>query len=170
MNRCLVYTRFDGGVSVYYPAPACLETMRIGGWWDQYEHSTVHAQVSRQIARGIPRWAAQRYFDAMGDGGLSADEAIAVLRDRDCLYLGTGHEIWHLTDIPQDRWFRNAWCRSHNGGPIYINMRVAQKMQLSRLHKLSLPRWDWWKRQVLAAENPDTLRAVWPKGQRYASR
>nr|QBM02648.1 hypothetical protein [uncultured archaeon] len=174
MRKCIFYTRFDGGVSIYYPADECLLTMKNGGWWDQYPKRVSLAQVSRQVERGIPHWAAQRFFDALGDGGLDEHEALTVLRDRDCSYLGTAHEIVGVAGIPRDRWFRDAWRRSHNGGPIYIDMPAARRIQFARLrHHASSAGADLqlgrWKERIKRAETPETLRTLWPSDRRLPS-
>jgi hypothetical protein len=35
--------------------------------------------------------------------------------------------------VPKDRWFRDAWVRSHNGGPINISLPKARGIQFRRI-------------------------------------
>ena len=67
-------------------------------------------------------------------GGCTTAEAYGIIRDRDCSHLGTGCELWDASDLPTDRRYRNAWRRSHNGGPIYIDDRAAMLID---------ERWAW---------------------------
>jgi len=54
---------------------------------------------------------ARAYVEAMANGGLSEDEAIAIFTTLSCDYLGdcTNHVIIEDTDLPSDRYFRDAW-------------------------------------------------------------
>ena len=63
---------------------------------------------------------------AMQFGGCTDAEAYEIMRDRFCAHLGSGIELWDTTDVPKDRWFREAWVRSHNGGPIDISLTKAR--------------------------------------------
>jgi hypothetical protein len=65
-------------------------------------------------------------------GGLSMPEAYAVMRDRFCVHLGTGCELWNVDDVPTDRTYRNAWRRSHNGGPILLDERKVMEIDEAR--------------------------------------
>lgn len=169
MTQAIVYTRPGGGVDVCYPSSECLEAMSCGGLWDDRPRGYLDEQIERQVAAGIHRWAAERFARAVQFGGCSQAEAFAIIRDRDCGHMGTGHEIWDLADVPKDRWFRDAWRRSHNGGPIGVDMAAARKIQLTRIGEaakrgkagLQLAR---WRERMRQAETPDQLRQVWPRG------
>ena len=89
-------------------------------------------QIERQIAAGHDADAARRFVIAMQFGGCSTAEAYGIIRDRDCAHLGTGCELWDVKDIPTDRTYRDAWRRSHNGGPIWLDERLAQAIDERR--------------------------------------
>jgi hypothetical protein len=112
-------------------------------------------------------------------GGLSTAEAYGVVRDRLCPHLGTGCELWDTEDVPTDRWFRDAWRRSHNGGPIYIHLPAARRIQWGRIKaaverrnasRLALgrtaivPRWGALGDAIRRARVVEELRRVWPDG------
>jgi hypothetical protein len=65
-------------------------------------------------------------------GGLTTAEAYGVMRDRFCAHLGRGCELWDTEDVPTDRTYRNAWRRSHNGGPIVIDEEKARAIDEAR--------------------------------------
>jgi hypothetical protein len=97
-----------------------------GGRWDdiiRWDRDFLDRQIAAQSANGVGEWAAARFVRAMQFGGCSTPEAYGIMRDRFCAYLGSGHELWDAADVPQDRTYRDAWRRSHNGGPIYIDER-----------------------------------------------
>jgi len=129
----LVYTRPDGGVSVCAPSLTALAYMTGGGGrWDGEPRGFLERQITAQAAYGVGEWAAARYVHAMQFGGCTDAEAYAVIRDRFCAHLGTGCELWNVADIPTDRTYRNAWRRSHNGGPIWIDAHKAMAIDEAR--------------------------------------
>lgn len=169
MRHRIVYTRFDGGVSVTCPTDWIMHVLAHGQFWLGMPRGFVDAQIERQIARGVHPYAAVRYARAMVSGGLTTAEALEVIRDRDCGHLGTAHELWDVDDIPRDQWFRNAWVRSHNGGPIGIDLRKAKRIQYQRLTAaasksratIQLGR---WRDRIRKAETSEDLRRLWPEG------
>lgn len=126
MTKAIVYTRADSGVSICYPTSAIIYWLGRGGFWGRATRGFCDAQIERQIARGVRADAAARYVRAMLVGGCTEAEAYGIIRDRDCAHLGTGCELWDVALVPVDRRYRDAWRRSHNGGPITIDDRVAQ--------------------------------------------
>jgi len=163
----ILYTRHDGGVSICHPAAECMRWMTNGGLWADRLRGYIDEQIERQIAAGHHRRAAERFAHALAFGGCTDAEALEIIRDRDCGHLGTAYELLDVSDIPTDRWFRDAWRRSHNGGPIYVDMRKARKIQLAKLtgfaseRKLEL-RMDRWRQRVRKAETPEHLKSLWP--------
>lgn len=122
MHRRIVYTRPDGGVSICAPSLTALAYMTGGGGrWDGFPRGFLDRQIAEQAKYGVGEWAAARFVRAMQYGGCSTPEAYGIMRDRFCAHLGTGHELWDVEDVPTERVYRNAWRRSHNGGPIYID-------------------------------------------------
>lgn len=169
MKQVIVYTRADGGVEICHPADECLSAMSCGGYWDDRPRGFLDEQIERQTEAGIHRRAAVQFARAMQFGGCTQAEALTIIRDRDCAHRGTAHELWRLADVPQDRWFRDAWRRSHNGGPIGIDMAAARKIQLANAVRaaqavkadLQLAR---WRDRMRKAETPEELRQIWPRG------
>lgn len=131
----IVCTRKDGGVSVVYPSDEVVGWLARGGWferaardWEIHKWHRVH---------GLPEQVAARWVDALIDGGLSEREAIQLVAEKDARDQATmepfaGQEVWHRSDILADRWFRDAWRRSANGGPIDIDMKKARRIQAEK--------------------------------------
>lgn len=129
MPKRIIYTRPDGGVSVCAPSRTALAYMTGGGGrWDGFPRGFLDRQIVKQ-AEECGEYAAVRFVRAMQFGGCSTAEAYAIMRDRFCAYLGTGCELWNVEDVPTDRRYRNAWRRSHNGGPIWLDAVVVRKME-----------------------------------------
>ena len=133
MRKVIVYTRkSDGGVTVCAPSQTCLRYMTCGGRWNGYPRGFLKTQIERQIEAGHDADAAVRFTMAMQFGGCSAGEAYAIIRDRDCAHLGTGCELWYADEVPTDRTYRDAWVRSHNGGPIRVDPYKAMMIDERR--------------------------------------
>ena len=180
MTKRIVYTRnSDGGVSVCAPTQWAIETMSCGGFWSDMPRGFGDIQIERQIARGVNPDAAQRYVRAMQFGGLTTAEAYAVIRDRDCAHLGYHIELMDFEDLP-DRWFRNAWRRSHNGGPVWVDLKLARPLQWNHVrHAVAAenkqrteafeeqrpiePDWTQIRSAVRQARDEEELRRVWPE-------
>jgi hypothetical protein len=176
----IVYTRHDGGVSICYPSETIISVMGCGGFWDHLPVGVMDRQIASMVNRGISERAAHRYAKAVMFGGCTTAEALEIIRDRDCGHLGTAHELWDMADIPKDRWFRNAWIRSHNGGPISIDLKKAKPIQFnyirgaikaenkrreSNLDLLLSPiEFDSKavRQKILSARDENELRAIWP--------
>ena len=180
MLKRIVYTRHDGGVSVCTPTEWAIRWLGCGGFWGVRPRGWYDRQIESQIARGVRPDAARRYVRAMMFGGCTTAEAYEIIRDRDCAHLGTAIELWDAQDIPQDRWFRDAWRRSHNGGPISVSLKLAKPIQWQRIRSavteenkrriddfdclegaLDLD-WAKLKTKVTAARDEIDLRRVWP--------
>ena len=158
--------------------------MASGGLWADYPRGFLDAQIERQIASGIPAQAAHRYAHAVQFGGCTTAEALGIIRDRDCAPNGTMIELWDASDLPSDRWFRNAWKRSANGGPISIDLHKAKPIQFARARRaidaenarrkqhldcfdrtLDVD-WGAFSRRVRAARCVEDLRRIWPEATR----
>jgi hypothetical protein len=136
-RKRIVYTRHDGGVSICAPSLTALRYMTSGGgrWDAEIRHlpsGFLDRQIERQARHGVGEWAAARFVRAMQFGGLTDAEAYGVMRDRFCAHLGTGCELWDVEDVPTERTYRDAWRRSHNGGPIIIDPKAAQEIDEAR--------------------------------------
>jgi hypothetical protein len=66
-------------------------------------------------------------------GGLSEHAALWLIAERDCATFGVSTELVDIDEIPSDRTHRDAWRRSHNGGPIWIDEKIAQQIDEKRL-------------------------------------
>lgn len=96
--------------------------------------------------------------------------------------MGTAFEVWNACDVPANRWFRDAWVRSHNGGPINIDIRKARRIQFAKIkaaaageekrrqadldlfdRPVDLP-WGTLRDRIHAAEEISDLRRIWPEG------
>jgi hypothetical protein len=165
----IVYTRPDGGVNICCPAREIMAHLTCGGFFANPVRGVIDRHVEAEIAAGRPEWLAHRYVKALAFGGCTTAEALEIIRDRDCAPHGAGFEVWRFDDFPQDRWFRNAWRRSHNGGPIYTDMATARKIQMKRLQTVANQRHatlqeNRWRERIRRAETPEQLKNIWPKG------
>lgn len=175
----IVYTRPDGGVTVGKPTQWCLDMLANGGFWAGKPRAWLDEQIERGIRAGRNERAVRRYLRAMQEGGCTTAEAYEIIRDRDFAHMGTGHELWQHADLP-DRWFRDAWRRSHNGGPIFIDLAAARRQQFKRIRwaadrenarrqqdldlccdPIVLPLGEIRDR-IHKAESADELRRIWP--------
>jgi len=136
-------------------------------------------QIERMIARGIHADAAKRYADAVTFGGCTTAEALEIIRDRDCAPYGTAIDLWDVEDLPTDRWFRDAWRRSHNGGPISVDLKLAKPIQFRKAHSfverenkrrandmdcagLIEVDWERFRERVRRARDEMELKHIWP--------
>lgn len=174
-QRRIVVTRFDGGVSIVTPTREVISWLCRGGYWGNCTRGFLDEQLRRNVANGRNERASWRMIQALQWGGCTEAEAFDIVRDRDCTHIGTAHEL--TADVPADRWFRDAWRRSHNGGPIYVDLRAARRIQLARIkaavaryneprlvlgrRPLAL-RWGEIGNAIRHARDKDELRRVWP--------
>ncbi len=139
MDFRIVSTAFDGTVRVTCPAPEIHAVMTHGGG---YFHDSsigmtaaIKYEIEKQINNGRHEKVTHKFVDALAFGGLTDAEFFEIIRDRDCAPWGTAHELWHVDDVPKDRWFRDAWRRSHNGGPIIVDLEKARLIQIERIEQ-----------------------------------
>jgi hypothetical protein len=167
--RSIVYTRPDGGVSVCRPSMTALRFMTNGGGrWDSIlitDPNFLDRQIQAQATEGVREWASRRFVMAMHKGGCTDAEAYEIMRDRYCSHIGTGCELWDDSDLP-DRWFRNAWRRSHNGGPITIDLSKAKRIQYARIKNLENKGYhlklSLWRERIRQSSSLMHLRSIWP--------
>jgi hypothetical protein len=178
MKRIL-YTRNDGGVTICTPAPECMAWLANGGYWSACDPAWLDEQIERQIAAGHREHAVRRYVRAMREGGCTTAEAYDIIRDRDCGHRGTAFVLVDDKEMPE-RWFRNAWRRSHNGGPISVDLETARQIQFKKI-KAAMDRENKMRADDLGladkpleiaigplrdrlnnAKDPHALRNVWP--------
>lgn len=152
--------------------------MQCGGYWDLMPRGFVDVQIERQIADGIDRDAARRFAHALAFGGCSEAEAWDIIAERDCRRFGTGLDLIDIGDLP-DRWFRDAWRRSPNGGPIRVDLDAARNIQWWRLQaageRLARHRarsidgipfeidWSDVRARIKSVQNEHELKRIWPE-------
>lgn len=180
MLSVIVYTPLEGeGVHFGIPAEECVRIMSCGGAWDEMPPGFLDLQIERQIADGRIPDAARKFAYAVQFGGCTTKEAIAVIRDRDFGHLGRDFDLTDRSDLPADRWFRNAWHRTHNGG-VGVDLEKAKPIQWAKVRgavkaeeKRRETDLEMWSRPVDVpwltvesairhAANEDELRRVWP--------
>jgi hypothetical protein len=121
--------------------------------------------------------AARRFVMAAAFGGCTTADAYDIIADADARPYGTAAELIDPGDLP-DRWFRDAWRRSPNGGPIDIDRDAARDVQMrhiliavqesNRRERLRYrPRLieldeDDLRHRIGVAPSLAALRAVWP--------
>ncbi len=181
--RCIVSTRPDGGVSITHPTAEFMTIFTNGGAPAGYFLGmTRDGQIASFVKRGIREDVAVKWMDALLLGGLTDAEAYELIRDKDTKPEWTGNELWDRTELPTDRWFRDAWKRSHNGGPIYIDLNIARRIQFREIqtavhveNERRKKDFDLWQsqfecnmaavREMIRSKNePLELRRVWPEG------
>ena len=111
---------------------------RGGGWFDHNELSPQRAlkyEIDKQVNNGRNPSVTKRHVHALAFGGLTDAEFYELIRDRACAPYGTAHDLWDVDDVPKDRWFRNAWRRSPNGGPIEIDLEKARPIQAAHIDR-----------------------------------
>lgn len=182
--RCLVHSRPDGGVSITYPSPRTFRAITgAGGLLTAYGLAFERA-LSVMLANGRDERAARRWLRALEHGGRSEADAWALLRWRCVDPTHTAVEVCETDDLPADRWFRNAWRRSPNGGPIWIDLERARPVQrwriagalaeenAARSRRLEEPvvvDFSAIRRATQQAESLEQLWAIWPDVLRRAA-
>lgn len=177
MDKRIVYTRHDGGVAIVCPSANAVRWLGCGGRWGTPTRGWLDEQLRRCVEAGHEERASWRFIQAMQWGGCTTVEALEIIRDRDCAHRGTGCELWDAAEVPIDRWFRDAWRRSHNGGPILIDMKKARRIQLHKIktavgarnaprlklgRKPYVPLWGELANAIRHARDEEELRRVWP--------
>lgn len=181
MAQAFLLTRFaDNGVTVQHPAAECLRALASGGYYGRPPRGFLETQIERQVEDGRTRQGAARFTNALAWGCGNSKLALDILRDRDCAHRGYNIELIDTSDLP-DRWFRDAWTRSPNGGPVSIDMVRARTIQWARIKEavrdegrwraLSFVRrahvrifWGSLYSAVTHARDEEELRRVWPEG------
>lgn len=158
---CVRVLREGGGISCFAHAPQ-LDLFRYGLQGFIETHPDVTPRLAQEIARtGImplwlakaweaekfirdPAWRAdmapmarrrlaEHWIEKLHLGGLDEADAVALIAAKDAPSHATAIEIVDKSEVPPDRTHRNAWRRSHNGGPIVIDHEAAQAIDETRL-------------------------------------
>ena len=134
MPKRIVYTRHDGEVAVCAPSLTALRYMTGGGGrWDGFPRGFLDRQIAKQSEecgeRNAHRFVHGHAVWRMHRRRSLRTDARPLLRAP-----GSGIELWDVDDVPKDRWFRDAWVRSHNGGPIDVSLSKARGVQFRRIN------------------------------------
>lgn len=144
----IIYTRAeDNGVGVVIPSARCFAALTGAGLHEDEPWRRSRAFMEMQVrnfGRSTPPVAeaiARRWVMAMAFGGLSPSAFFALLINKDVPEASRSTaELIDVDELPKDRWFRDAWSRSPNGGPITVNLDRARVVQarhvLRRLDEL----------------------------------
>lgn len=135
-----------------------------------------------QNGRHISEDAASRFVKGMRWGGLSTQEVWEVIRLHDCTRGDDGllHELIDTTELP-DRYFRDAWTRSANGGPVRVDVEKAKHVHWDRMVNIvefenarrsrllfELPPVpfdrNFYRNAIKNARDADELKRIWPEG------
>tara|TARA_R110002074_G_scaffold354004_2_gene525815 strand:- start:2138 stop:2806 length:669 start_codon:yes stop_codon:yes gene_type:complete len=136
-DKRIVYTEADGRVTILVPAPQWLAGVTGRGGLitpEDRDEQIGRFQVPRaQLGPGMNAAQATYYVDCCISGGLDPEDAFALLAMKDVASGGTGVELWDASQVSADRWFRDAWRRSPEGGPIFIDLAEARKIQATKI-------------------------------------
>jgi hypothetical protein len=115
-------------------------------WFERTAYLPLELAKAWEVEKHVrePNWRPDRpaharqliaslYVEALAHGGLSEEEAIALLAERDAPSFAQAIEIMDADVLPPNRIHRNAWRRSNNGGPIYIDDVRAQMIDETRM-------------------------------------
>lgn len=151
MTQAIIYTRSGGGVSVATASPEFMRAACNGG--DQsIAVLPVDEWVARKTAQGHSEDAAYRHALAWWHGGCTTAEMWAIRRDIEPRRIWNAEtrieivtlapELVDITEaLPADRWFRDAWRRAEDGGPIWIDLDTARDIQRRRI-KAAIDAWN----------------------------
>ena len=131
--KCLVHSRPDGGVSITHPTPRTFRAITEGGGLLTAYGLTFERALAVMLANGRDERQASRWLKALEYGGLSEADAWDAVRWRCVDPSHTAAEVCDFSEVPADRWFRNAWRRSPNGGPVWIDLERAKPVQRWRI-------------------------------------
>jgi len=175
--RAILTTAWNGDVRVTYPTPEIFDVMSAGGYWSDRPRGFLWRQIELQIQGGVDPDTAKRFAYAVQFGGLTTAEVYEVIRDRDCARHGKDHDLIDPAELP-DRWFRDAWSRGHNGGPVWVNLERARVIQRAKIDQAvadensrrKIRKARAYKLDELAidagirnARDEEELRRVWPQ-------
>ena len=177
LTKRLLYTRPDGGVGVVALTPWCHRALTCGGGWLSHVGTTAAREAAKAEARGCDPGIEHRFATALESGGCSDAEAWGLIRDHDLPADAGAAELIEFSELP-DRWFRDAWGRSHNGGPIVVRLDKARAIQRQRISDAASEEDARRKRLWLPpvpldlgglsiaidrARDAAELRAIWPR-------
>lgn len=153
-SRRILYTAPGAAVGVLAMTAWCHRALTCGGGWLSHVGSSVAREVAKAEARGADPETERRFAFALEHGGCTDAEAWDLIRRRDLPADAAAAELVDLADLPADRWFRDAWRRSPNGGPVWIDLERARDVQ--RAHVAGLLAQEAARRARALAVPPET--------------
>ena len=105
--KVIVHKKSGGGVSVSHLSPSLLAAMTSQGYgWNQ---ERIEYEVGKFVASGKSDSVIRPFITAVAQGGVSESDAIELIRAKDDKADCLGCTVIEDTDLPTDRYFRNAW-------------------------------------------------------------
>lgn len=129
----IISTSKGGGVLLTCPSEWGIQALMYGGAWRMFDRDFWKRQIDSMIGRGVIPEAAHKYALTMMTGGVSRSGAIDIIAHRDVAHVASALDIVDISEIPQSRTHRDAWRRSHNGGPIWIDENIATRIDEARM-------------------------------------
>lgn len=129
-----MYTRPDRGVAICYPTPWNIAVLTGWGWPDIIPIRD--RLIANAVRAGRSETEATRWINALIAGQKTDAEALELVAERAVPKDAAGTEVWDVADLPRSRWYRNAWRRSRNGGPISIDLEAAKALDLFRIPRV----------------------------------
>lgn len=130
--RCIVATQPDRSVIVVHPSQDVMGFLTCGGLPAGYLGRVIDEdwEVDKFVRGGTRESIARRWIRSLIAGGLTDAEAYEVMADKDVPQDCSGVDV---IDTLPPRWFRDAWRRSLNGGPIEVDMPAARMIHAKNL-------------------------------------
>jgi hypothetical protein len=177
-TRVLFTRKTDGGVSIFNPSLRTVSVLQQGnGYGRMLKRGTLEVQTQRLIEDGIDQDIAQTFVNAYAFGGNTEAEALKILIDRSCAHEGLHIDVVTKQELPP-RFYRNAWIRSPNGGPVNISLDKAKIIQWDTLYSsieaenkkrerefelrplIEVP-WETIRSSIRHARDVDELSKIW---------
>jgi hypothetical protein len=105
--KVVVHSRSDGGVTVSHFSSSILAVMTGAGYvWSQ---ERIDYEVGKFVAGGKAEDVIRPYVTALANGGVTEAQAIELIRAKDDKADCLSCTVIEDTDVPTDRYFRDAW-------------------------------------------------------------
>lgn len=138
----ILCSRPDKGVSIIVPSVRCVAVLETG-WCAKRNRPYVpeerrafeveklmHSPEWRRDASDEARFdLAERWIYGLCHGGFAADDAVRLIGEYSKHPDHFALEVVDVDDLPTNRTYREAWRRSHNGGPIWIDWDAVTRIE-----------------------------------------
>jgi hypothetical protein len=106
MTKIVVHKHADGiSITSFNTTLLALMTGNGYGW----EQERIDYEVAKFVAGGTAEDVIRPYMNAVANGGITEVQAIDLIRAKDDKADCLGCTTIENTDLPTDRYFRNAW-------------------------------------------------------------